>query len=80
VALEFSELMMRTMALAIRHQRLSKGTVVLNFHPDTKHAGALILNPDCCQWYKGGYTGNRDITVNMTADDETLKQMTNELF
>lgn len=82
MSLELTKTMMDTLALAVRHHRLSGDTVSMTFHPDTPHARALLLGKYMCRWYDGVFPGRvaPDITINMTADESTLKQLSTILF
>lgn len=78
--IEFTSTMLRTLATVITHSQLTGDTVVLSFNPDTPEAETLLICNPICMWSKGNFPGERDFTVNMTADESTLKQMAGVLF
>lgn len=79
----FTEVMMETLALAIQHNKLTEEIVVMTFHPGkggTTHTGALVLDQNGATWHAGHFRGDRNITMNMTASAEVLKQTGKYLF
>lgn len=80
MALKLNKTMMDTLALALQHHKLTGVFIVLNFYPDTEQHGSLILAAAGFKWYDKGFFGERDISINMTADESTLKQMSATLF
>lgn len=72
---EVPELTKEIIEQALRHNILTGAIVALHFHP-----GVLIINNLKNEWYEGGFSGNYDISINMTADESTLKEMSDLLF
>ena len=80
MALELNKTMMETLALALQHHRLTGVLIICNFYPGTEQHGSLVLAQQGFKWCDKGFFGKRDISINMTADESTLKQMTATLF